>query len=80
MLSSGAPRASSRERASTKTDITDTRATPCTTDRTTRPRTSTRSGRVAPTYIAGAISAKTMVAATGTVLLTTFSAEKAAKK
>ncbi len=48
--------------------------------RTTRPRTSTRSGSVAPTYIAGATRAKTQVAATGTVLLTTLSAEKAGEE
>ena len=53
VLSSSASRASSRASASTKRAITVTSAAPCTTVRTTRPRTSTRSGSVAPTYIAG---------------------------
>ncbi len=44
-----------------------TNATPNTTTRTTRPRTSTRSGSVTPTYIVGPISANTATIRPGTV-------------
>ena len=77
---SSAPRASSRESSRTKIDITVIRATVVTTAVTTSPRTSTRSGSVAPTYIAGPTRANTAVASAGTVPLAKFSVEKAAKK
>ena len=79
-LSSCAPRASNSPSASTKTAITVTSATEWTTVRTTRARTSTSSGRVAPTYMAGAMIANTPVPIEGRAPLSKPSAEKAEKK
>ena len=54
-----------------------TKATPNTTTRTTRPRTSTRSGSVTPTYIVGPISANIATISPGTVSPVASSKENA---
>ncbi len=74
-----APTAWSRASTSTKTAITVIRPTTATTARTTRPRTSTRSGRVAPTYIAGPTSANTAQASAGSAVPVKPSAANARK-